>query len=115
MYKNGGYMRVHKEVGHLIDWYNIQFYNQGENGYDSYQSLFQNSGGWFSNTAVDELILQGVEPHKIVIGKPASQADVMNTGLVNPIEMGNWAKQYFEKYNYCFGVMTWQYSNDIKG
>lgn len=82
----------------MIDWYNIQFYNQGDNKYDSYNSLFRTSGGWFPYTAVHELIkLSGVESHKIVIGKPASQADVMNTGLVNPANMGQWAKQYFDE------------------
>jgi chitinase len=27
-YKNGGYITVHEQVGDLIDFYNIQFYNQ---------------------------------------------------------------------------------------
>jgi len=67
-YPNGGYTRINTEVGYLIDWYNIQFYNQGSNGYDSYASLFSISGGYFPHTAVDELIMQGVEPHKIIIG-----------------------------------------------
>lgn len=28
-YKSGAYVAVHKEVGDSIDWYNVQFYNQG--------------------------------------------------------------------------------------
>lgn len=36
-YKNGGYITVHKEVGDLIDWYNIQFFNQVDSRYDTYQ------------------------------------------------------------------------------
>jgi hypothetical protein len=96
-YPKGGYNTIHKEVGHLIDWYNIQFYNQGDNAYDSYESLFTNSAGWFPRTSVDEIIKQGVEPHKIVIGKPASQKDVMNSGLVNSLDMGQWAKQYYNQ------------------
>ena len=40
VYKNGGYVKIHEEVGHLIDWYNIQFYNQGNESYDSYEKLF---------------------------------------------------------------------------
>jgi len=27
-YRNGAYLTVHKTVGNLIDWYNIQFYNR---------------------------------------------------------------------------------------
>jgi hypothetical protein len=28
-YPSGGYRKVHQEVGDLIDWYNIQYYNAG--------------------------------------------------------------------------------------
>lgn len=35
-YPNGGYVKVHEEVGDLIDWYNTQFYNQGNSQYNSY-------------------------------------------------------------------------------
>ena len=30
-----GYTEVHKQVGSLIDWYNVQFYNQGTNPQNS--------------------------------------------------------------------------------
>jgi chitinase len=39
-YKNGGYVTVNNEVGPLIDFYNIQFYNQGNTTYDTYDKLF---------------------------------------------------------------------------
>lgn len=39
-YPNGAYLTVDKEVGHLIDFYNVQFYNQGSSTYDSYETLF---------------------------------------------------------------------------
>jgi len=39
-YKNRAYYTVHKEVGDTIDFYNMQFYNQGNNRYDTYQTLF---------------------------------------------------------------------------
>ena len=88
-YKNGGYRAVHKAVGSLIDWYNIQFYNQGINSYDSYDLLFAVSGNWFIETAIDELIKFGGIPHqKIVIGKPATAADLLGTGLVDPVNLG---------------------------
>ena len=35
-YKNGGYITVNKEVGDLINFYNIQFYNQGDSKYNTY-------------------------------------------------------------------------------
>jgi hypothetical protein len=115
-YKNGGYRAVHKAVGSLIDWYNIQFYNQGINSYDSYDLLFSVSGNWFIETAVDELIKFGGIPHqKIVIGKPATAADLLGTGLVDPVNLGKWGNQYFQLTGVCFGIMTWQFIHDDTG
>ena len=36
-------MAVHKEVGSLIDFYNVQFYNQMSYRYDTYEKLFLRS------------------------------------------------------------------------
>jgi chitinase len=35
-YKNGGYVNINQQVGNLIDFYNVQFYNQGNTSYDTY-------------------------------------------------------------------------------
>ena len=65
-YKNGAYMTVDKEVGKTIDFYNIQFYNQGDTKYDSYQTLFFESGSFFSGTSVKEIINRGINKNKII-------------------------------------------------
>ncbi len=59
-YKNGAYMTVHQKVGNTIDFYNVQFYNQGNTKYDTYQTLFEQSGSVFSGTSVQEIINRGV-------------------------------------------------------
>lgn len=46
-------MTVHKKVGDTIDFYNVQFYNQGDTKYNTYDSLFVSSGSVFSGTAVN--------------------------------------------------------------
>lgn len=47
------------------------------------------SGNYFPETAINELIrISGVPHEKIVIGKPVTQADVVNTGLVDPKNLG---------------------------
>lgn len=51
-YKNGAYVNIHQQVGHLIDFYNVQFYNQGDNRYDTYETLFVTSGSNFPGTSV---------------------------------------------------------------
>ena len=36
----------------MIDFYNVQFYNQGSTSYDTYEKLFVQSGGYFPTTSV---------------------------------------------------------------
>jgi len=52
-YKNGGYNTVDQKVGHMIDFYFVQFYNQVETKYDSYEELFVHATGpVFAGTSV---------------------------------------------------------------
>ena len=51
-YRNGGYKTVHDRVGNTIDFYTIQFYNQGNTNYESYQELFIKATGVFSGTSI---------------------------------------------------------------
>ena len=47
---SGGYTAIYQSCGDKIDWFNIQFYNQGTTCYTSYNSLFINSldgGKWY--------------------------------------------------------------------
>jgi chitinase len=51
-YKNGAYITVNNKVGQGIDFYNVQYYNQGDTHYDTYDNLISKADGWFSGTAV---------------------------------------------------------------
>ena len=52
-YKNNGYNKVNQQVGSMIDFYFVQFYNQVGTKYDSYNQLFiQATGGDFPGTSV---------------------------------------------------------------
>ena len=42
-YPNGAYRKVNQEAGHLIDYYVVEYYNEGNTIYDSYEKLFINS------------------------------------------------------------------------
>ena len=94
-YRAGGYITVDKQVGNTIDFYNIQFYNQGGTTYDSYDNFFKVSNGWSTGTAVKQLIDVGIPMNKIVVGKPATQVDAANTGTVSTIDLGNWCVQAY--------------------
>lgn len=51
-YPKGGYVTVNSQVGSLIDFYNVQFYNQGDTRYNTYDELFLRATGFFSGTSV---------------------------------------------------------------
>lgn len=82
IYGGKNYIKVHNEVGSMIDFYNIQFYNQGSTTYDTYEKLFLESGGVFPLTSVKEIADTGVPLDKIILGKPAAKKDVANTGFI---------------------------------
>lgn len=89
-------MAVHKAVGSTIDFYNIQFYNQGDTTYDTYEKLFLKSGGYFPGTSVNELIQQGIPSNKIVVGKPVTKQDAYNTGTVKTKDLGEWTARAYK-------------------
>lgn len=108
-------MKVNQDVGDLIDWYNVQYYNQEKTSYDSYEALFLTSNGFLSTTAVKEIVEKGIPLHKIVVGKPVSGTDVFNTGRVNPADFGVWARTAYDELGWNGGIFTWQYSSDLNG
>ena len=114
-YKNGGYITIDQQVGSKIDFYNIQFYNQGNTEYNTYESLFIKSVGYFNATSVKEIAARGVPMKKLVVGKPASRADVMNTGYVDSPSLGSWISQAYSELKWYGGVMYWQYKSDLAG
>ncbi|RXK36071.1 hypothetical protein M231_06665 [Tremella mesenterica] len=79
VYKNGGYTKVNAEVGNSIDWYNIQFYNQGANMYTTCDGLINKSGSAWPHTSVFELNkYANVALNKILIGKPMTKDAAAN-------------------------------------
>lgn len=120
-YRNGAYWTIESEVGKMIDWYNIQYYNQGSSKYENCKTLINKSDGWSNGTSLSELIYQGLDPKKIVIGKPISKKDVYNSGYISPIELSKCFKNienHSFKYknntavNWNKSVFGWQFSSD---
>ena len=116
---SGSYLKVNKQVGKFIDFYNIQFYNQGESTkYDTYQSLFIDSGKNNPNTSIYQIIAQGIEAENIVLGKPVTKADAYNTGFVQATDLNAMLKKAKnDKSNpgWKASVMYWNYLSDLNG
>jgi len=113
-YPNGAYLTVDKEVGDLIDFYNIQFYNQGTSDYADYTSLFQTSNGWAVGTAVNQIKASGVPASRIVVGKPITSGDATNTGYV-PLNSLSGILAQARNNGWSTGFMGWQYKSDPTG
>jgi chitinase len=113
-YPNGGYLTVDKEVGDQIDFYNIQFYNQGTSTYDSYATLFQTANGWATGTSVHELMSKGIPASRILVGKPVTTGDATNTGYV-PVNTLAGLFSQAKGNGWSSGFMGWQYIHDTDG
>eukprot|EP00734_Pompholyxophrys_sp_LG126_P000007 Pompholyxophrys_sp_v1_NODE_1_length_32789_cov_6.460653.p7 type:complete len:441 gc:universal NODE_1_length_32789_cov_6.460653:7430-6108(-) len=112
-YPDGGYLTINSQVGSMIDWYNIQFYNQDSSKYDTYQTLFNVSDGWATNSAVKQ-IATSVPKEKLVVGKGVTPADYYNTGYVQVDDLAAYLKQGVNE-GYSAGFMGWQFSSDTTG
>jgi len=113
-YPKGGYLTVDKAVGNMIDYYNVQFYNQVSSSYDSYATLFEKSNGWATGTSVKEIMAKGIPASRILVGKPVTSGDASNTGYV-PV---NNLAQIFSTAKgsgWASGFMGWQYKSDSDG
>lgn len=106
-WSGGGYLAIDQAVGSLIDWYNVQFYNQGSSMYTTCTGLLTKSGGAFPGSSVFEINANGVSLDKIVIGKPAIQGDA-NNGYMSPSALASCLVTAKNK-GWSAGVMTWEF------
>lgn len=65
---------VEKNYSGSIDFYNIQYYDQGAgNYYITETDIFESDGGY--NASVNELVTAGIPANKIVVGKIVPSLD----------------------------------------
>jgi chitinase len=104
---SGGYSSIDGKTS--IDWYNVQFYNQGASCYVDYSGLFQSSCSNFPGTSVQEIINNGGIPaNKIVVGKPVTGADG-GSGFIDGGTFGNLLRQAESSGIQIGGYMGWKW------
>ncbi|KAJ7719125.1 glycoside hydrolase family 18 protein [Mycena metata] len=109
LWPDNGYLGVHAAVGSLIDWYNVQFYNQGASEYVTCAGLLTASSSTWPESAVFQIAANGVPLNKLVIGKGATAADA-NNGFIDPGTLAGCVEQA-KNQGWSAGVMEWQYPN----
>lgn len=109
------FLKLNEKVGDIISWFNIQYYNQGNDAYTDCNSLFTDTSSksdYTSKTSVAALIEAGLDPNKIVIGKPATRADASN-GFMDDHVLADCLRE-FPRAGELGGLMKWQFKNDPK-
>lgn len=105
----GGFTAVYNAAP-SIDIYNIQFYNQGNTNYQSYQTIFINSGTDFPYSAVTQQ--QPYIPlNKFSLGKPLRVTDA-STGYMSPQDINSVLIQAKNNLGFIGNVFTWQWPAD---
>ena len=128
----GAYLTVDKNVGDLIDWYNVQFYNrassasflsqdssltavpllwtdttEGTSEYTTCEGLLTESSSTWPNSALFQIAASGITLDKLVIGKPATSSDASN-GYMDPSTLATCVEQA-QSQGWDAGVMVWEY------
>jgi len=106
---SGGYSAVYKSASH-IDYFLVQFYNQGTTCYMTYKGIFEDSGSEcpvFPGTSVKEIAAYGIPMEKIVLGKPVRQSDASN-GQMSTSQLNAVIKQA-NLMGWNSGIMGWLY------
>ncbi|KAJ6518858.1 glycoside hydrolase family 18 protein [Mycena sanguinolenta] len=102
----GGYLRVNEAVGSLIDWYNVQFYNQGVSEYTTCTGLLTASSSTWPESALFQIGANGVPLSNLVIGKPAN-GDA-NSGFMDAATLATCVAQA-KNEGWTAGAMAWEW------
>jgi len=103
----GGYLKVHEKVGSLIDWYNIQFYNQGAKEYVTCSGLLAESSSQWPQTALFQIAANGVPLEKLVLGKPATNTSASD-GYMEPSTLAG-CLETAKGGGWSAGVSVWEF------
>ncbi|KAJ3795228.1 glycoside hydrolase family 18 protein [Lentinula aff. detonsa] len=103
----GAYLTVDSTVGRLIDWYNLQFYNQGADEYTTCAGLLINSSSTWPQSALFQIAANGVPLEKLVIGKPATTSDASN-GFMSTSTLAR-CLSIAKNFGWSAGAMVWEF------
>ncbi|AUG51542.1 chitinase [Thalassospira marina] len=112
-FHGGTYMQVMKQVGTLIDYLNIQYYNNGDfvgtTGSEQAEKVAGTTGSPAFATSIVGLVAQGLPVEKLLVGKPTTPHNA-GTGFLPVDEFcSDVVAPLVAKYGANFGgVMGWQ-------
>jgi chitinase len=107
VYPSGAYHAVAESVGGVVDWWNIQFYNQGSD-YTTCDEMLTQSSSDYPHTSIFEINqCSNIPLSNLLIGKPAGAADA-STGYMDPNTLAGCLQQG-QSAGWNGGAMLWEY------
>ncbi|WOO76896.1 uncharacterized protein LOC62_01G000509 [Vanrija pseudolonga] len=108
-YSDGAYAAVNDQVGNTIDFYSLQYYNQGSAYTDCNSLLFNSAPTSWPYTSSGELNSHdGIPLAKLVLGKPLTSAGA-NSGYMSPSALGSCVSQGKSSLGWPGSVMFWEW------
>lgn len=111
---SGGYTAVYNGISDILSFFNVQFYNQGNSCYVSYNSLFNDGnaeGCGLPGSSVSEINQAGVPLSAIIVGKPVHSGDA-GDGWVDGNTLNQWFSQASQSLGWNGGIMGWEWTDD---
>lgn len=98
----------------MIDFYNIQFYNQAGDYANCTTLITTSSSPPFPGTALLQIIASGVDQQKAVLGKPADAADAHPVDYMTAADLAVCVAQAKAK-SWSAGLMLWEWPGQESG
>jgi len=106
----GGYVKVYEEASGAIDFFNVQFYNQGQCcEYNTYGTLIESTDGTcMPRNSLLQIADMGIPKDKLVVGKYIC-GGCGNNGFVEANTLGGILSQAVQNTGWRGGAMAWMY------
>jgi hypothetical protein len=92
-----------------VNYFFIQYYNQGATYLTFNDQMIQNS--WHPGTAILELMNRGLPKQLLVLGKLTQKSDGSADSWVSPSKIGSWLPEAKTEFGWDTGVSTWQWNS----
>lgn len=112
IYPNEGYIKINREVGQMIDFYNVKFFGNANSTYSTYDDLFMRATGSYASTSVREISQQGFSLNKIIVGKTTVPGA---SGAVADLVLKDWANRARQQFGWNAGFWLGEFTNDLNG
>ncbi len=116
---NGGpYLKVMAQAHGVIDYLNIQYYNNppwvGDTAADETRLVAGTTGSPVQSTSIVGLQTAGIPPEKLLVGKPTTQENtgISDTGFISDKDLVSYVIDPLNAAEQEFGgVMGWQFAS----